>query len=304
MDGHLIALIGGRAFCAGCSSVGYIAKAGGPYRPGFCGAEQVLEGDVVVCNCSAPPLLVSSRQNRATCDDRCGVVDRFSIETIGADWYYPNPQALTNSKKIVDAVVTHVPETDGTKTICPGMPDIEFFKEMMEIRDRAIFLINWKLGHLAKWNQTAQEDVYKWFGRSDTDTREYLRTGLAKTISVLKGLTSANFVRYSDDFAGRTACIPSTDPSVVAGVCKSDIKNKIIGIAHGFCVLEKEAADPSTKVGTLIHEVTHFDDVFSSDDHVYTHTWSRIKSQTDNVMPRTNADSISGYVMWGIYYGM
>ena len=54
MNGHLIALVGGRAFCAGCGSIGFIAKAGGLYRPGFCGAEQVLEGDVVVCGCPVP----------------------------------------------------------------------------------------------------------------------------------------------------------------------------------------------------------------------------------------------------------
>jgi len=33
--GHRPALIGGRAYCEGCNSVGIIAKAGGPRRPLF-----------------------------------------------------------------------------------------------------------------------------------------------------------------------------------------------------------------------------------------------------------------------------
>ena len=38
IDGHRIALVGGRAFCAVCERVGVIAKSGGPYRAGFCAA--------------------------------------------------------------------------------------------------------------------------------------------------------------------------------------------------------------------------------------------------------------------------
>lgn len=38
LHGHRVALIGGRAYCEGCNSVGIIAKAGGPRRPQFISA--------------------------------------------------------------------------------------------------------------------------------------------------------------------------------------------------------------------------------------------------------------------------
>jgi len=58
--GHRFALIGGRAYWEGCNSVGIIAKAGGPRRGCFHGAEMALEGDVVVCHCPVPPPLVGT----------------------------------------------------------------------------------------------------------------------------------------------------------------------------------------------------------------------------------------------------
>ena len=99
IDGHRVALVGGRVFCEACKTIGFIAKAGGPYRPTLCGAEQVLEGDVVVCKCPVPPPLVSKNQSRARCDDRGGVEGIFDASVMGSNWYCPNPQALTSSKE-------------------------------------------------------------------------------------------------------------------------------------------------------------------------------------------------------------
>ena len=68
------ALVGGKVWCAACKSEGFIAKAGGPYRPTFCGVEGVLDGDLVICQCPAPPTLhalaVSSRPPQVYVDDR------------------------------------------------------------------------------------------------------------------------------------------------------------------------------------------------------------------------------------------
>eukprot|EP01036_Dinobryon_divergens_P055530 gene55530-74136_t len=66
--GHRAALIGGRAYCEGCNSVGIIAKTGGPRRPQFI-SEIALEGDVVVCHCPMPQPLLSVLQQSAVCDD-------------------------------------------------------------------------------------------------------------------------------------------------------------------------------------------------------------------------------------------
>ncbi|MFM0732409.1 PAAR domain-containing protein [Paraburkholderia sediminicola] len=61
--GHPVAFIGGAAFCNACSSVGVIAKAGGPRRRKHCGTEIALEGDILLCKCPTPPRMVAATQS-------------------------------------------------------------------------------------------------------------------------------------------------------------------------------------------------------------------------------------------------
>jgi len=111
INGHQKALIGGRVFCAACDSIGFIAKAGGPYRPGLCDAELALEGDVVECRCPVPPVLVSTLQNFASCDDRGGIQGRFDASCTVQNWYSPNPvDHMYHYKKSLDLA-----RTDSTK---------------------------------------------------------------------------------------------------------------------------------------------------------------------------------------------
>jgi len=74
------AWIGGKVWCEACQSVGLITKAGGPYRPMAYGGEEVLEGDLVLCQCPVAPKLiakaVSSAPPLVIVDDR--------VESLGA----------------------------------------------------------------------------------------------------------------------------------------------------------------------------------------------------------------------------
>ena len=80
INGVSRAMIGGKVWCASCKTEGFIAKAGGPYRSTYCGEEEALEGDLVICRCPVPPKLqavaVSSRLPMVLIDDR--------IESLGA----------------------------------------------------------------------------------------------------------------------------------------------------------------------------------------------------------------------------
>lgn len=69
--GHMTALIGGEAYCESCKSIGFIAKAGGPYRIKYgTTREAALDGDIVLCACATPPRIVASLAGESWCEDR------------------------------------------------------------------------------------------------------------------------------------------------------------------------------------------------------------------------------------------
>ena len=175
--GHRVALIGGRAYCEGCNSVGIIAKAGGPRRPQFI-SEAALEGDVVVCHCPVPQVLVSVLQQSATYDD----ADTRAVGTItSAAALATNAAATAESemaafKKTVDDTVTHPPEAEQTENMCPNMTNKEFATMALRLRDTAVdYITKQRLPELSRWDKEAQARVKTWFGIADQGTREYLQ---------------------------------------------------------------------------------------------------------------------------------
>ncbi|MDQ0015755.1 putative Zn-binding protein involved in type VI secretion [Variovorax boronicumulans] len=305
LHGHRVALIGGRAYCEGCNSVGIIAKAGGPRRPQFI-SEAALEGDVVVCQCPVPQPLVSVLQQSATYDDEdsraVGVAPSASVLATTAAATAKAEMAAF--KKTVDAAVTHPPEAEQTENICPNMTNKDFAIRMMAIRDRAVELIaNKRLPELRRWNGADQARVAQWFGKADSSLREYLHAGLSACDRVLRGLQEKNFVRYSLTALKHVNCIIEPPSGVMAAVCKPDIRTHTIAIHIDFCHLRTTSATVDSQLSTLVHEVTHFDDTFGSFDTI-NHLGDSLraaKATPDKV--RNNADSIAGYVVWGESYG-
>jgi Lysine-specific metallo-endopeptidase len=300
LHGHRVALIGGRAYCEGCHSVGIIAKAGGPRRPQFI-SEAALEGDVVVCHCPVPQVLLSVLQQSASYDD----ADTWAAAiTSSAD--APTAQTATASasrmaaaKKTVDEAVTHPPEAEQTENICPNMTNKAFCNTMLDLRDKAVSLIATKrLPELARWNRDDARRVKEWFGVADPSMREYLQKGLASCESVLKSLTCKNFVRLTDEGKELGCIVPRHDQSTLAMVCKPDIATRTIAINVSFCTLRDVSANQDSKLSTLIHEVTHFDDIFGSLDTLYYLSQSRAAAQANSAGMKANADSIAGYVVW------
>ncbi|MGJ7534775.1 MULTISPECIES: M35 family metallo-endopeptidase [unclassified Variovorax] len=300
--GKCLALIGGRAYCEGCNSVGIIAKAGGPRRGWFHSAEMALEGDVVVCHCPVPPPLVSKLQHPPTYDDAlAGAVSDFSPSfTALPGWFAGNSTTVAASKKLVDDLVEHPPEATQTENICSNMTNKQFASKVMALRDLAVDLVEKRVKDLIVWGKPEQERAMRWFGQNDEGLRHHLDAGLKACIRVLKGLTEANFVRYSEEAIRNVGCIPSGyGGRVAAEVCKPDIKTRTIGIGFEFCELPDISYRIDSKLATIIHEVTHFDDVFSSNDTVYQMGQSLKLLASNTNAARVNADSIVGYVLYG-----
>lgn len=296
--GHRVALMGGRVLCAACHGVGHIAKAGGAYRPTLCDAEKVLEGDVVICGCPVPQPLVSSQQSMSTSEDRSGVEGIFSAASMGADWYCPNPQALISSKKVVDGFVTYPGVKDTAGNICPNMTDDAFFELMLDLRDRAVKLIEKRVLELSIWNVSAKHRVRQWFGKQDDEIRTFLQSGLKKGILVLKGLDRKNFIKYTDDFGSALGCSPGGPPNQAAAVCKTNVATHTIAVTDIFCVLRPTSGSADSKMSVLVHEMSHFIDVFATEDLVYYMGESLKLAEANVEAPRRNADSFAGYIVW------
>jgi uncharacterized Zn-binding protein involved in type VI secretion len=306
--GHRPALIGGRAYCEGCNSVGIIAKAGGPRRPQFI-SEIALEGDVVVCHCPIPQPLLSVSQQSAECDDDDWIADGTmrSLAVMAPAERTTAGLEMAAFKKVVDEGVTHPPEAEQTERICPNMTNKAFATLMMKLRDMAVdYIAKQRLPELERWDEQAQARVMTWFGIADQSTREHLHKGLIACVRVLRGLEPKNFVRFTAGGKLLT-CVMDNGVGTVAAVCKPDVATHTIAIALPFCEFENDnriifgtdkVRDGDSRLLTLIHEVTHFDDTFGSNDTWYGTAKSRGQVNSQNLQAlRVNADSIAAYIL-------
>lgn len=306
--GHRIALIGGRAYCEGCNSVGIIAKAGGPRRGLFYGAEMALEGDVVICQCPVPPPLVATLVHNTNFDDMLAGARDFNASYAALPgWFAGDSPSIAASKKLVDELVEHSPGAEQTENICPNMTNKEFAALAMKLRDLAIdYITKKRLPELERWDKEAQALATTWFGVADASLREHLQRGLAACVRVLEGLEAKNFVRFTA--GGKlVSCVLDNGVGTVAAVCKPDVATHTIAIALPFCELEHDnrlvfgtdkVRDGDSRLLTLIHEVTHFYDTFRSNDTWYGTVKSRRQVNSQNLEAlRVNADSIAGYIL-------
>jgi uncharacterized Zn-binding protein involved in type VI secretion len=306
IQGHPVALIGGRVYCEGCHSVGIIAKAGGPRREAFI-SEVALEGDVVVCHCPKPPPLISTLQTTSYNDDGAGTHRAADVAALAALSVVSGAQDIAAAKKVVDAEVVHPPEAEQTERICPNMTNKAFATLVMELRDTALgYITERRLPELERWDKEARARVATWFGTADGEIREYLHRGLTECARVLRELEPRNFVRFVE--GGKLAtCVMGSALGTVAAVCKSDTASHTIAINIDFCTLAKTTAlhgmdviaDGDSQLLALIHEVTHFNDTFGSDDPWYGTRKSRAQAAKPGKQTevRTTADNIAAYVL-------
>ncbi|MFS2164643.1 M35 family metallo-endopeptidase [Variovorax sp. Varisp62] len=298
LHGHRVALIGGRAYCEGCNSVGIIAKAGGPRRPEFI-SEAALEGDVVVCHCALPQPLLATLQHTSTYDDG------MHHATAKAMASFISPARETAAlKKAVDEHVSHPPEAEQMEKICSNMTNKEFAVLVIKLRDMAIdYILKKRLPELQRWDKEAQARTVEWFGTADQSIREYLQEGLVACARVLRGLEPKNFIRYAE--GGKIAtCVLASANGAAAAACKPDTATRTIAIASVFCNFRFDnktnfdtgaVMDGDSRLLTLVHEVTHFDDTFSSNDTWYGTTQSR--EHAEHPRSRSNADSLASYIL-------
>jgi hypothetical protein len=185
-----------------------------------------------------------------------------------------------------------------TEPICPNMTNQQFRALVMRLRDTAVSLVESRITALNNWQPTERARLIAWFGHADDNLRNMLALGLPKLKSALLELKPSNIVRYDDESNRYLSCTPAlVSENVDASVCKPDSDKRVIAIYPHFCTLPDIHSSKVSKLKTIIHECTHYIDVFDSDDVMYgSGTGLTIWAKSNPHLTKRNADSITCYI--------
>ena len=140
-------------------------------------------------------------------------------------------------------------------------------KEMLENKKQA----------LARWNDADKAEFKKWFGSDSEAARKKMQDRIDKELKLNSELKPENF-KPAD---------PS-DPSTFAYVYPGD-KTHTIYLDKAFDSAPDTGKD--SKAGTLAHEMSHFDDIGGTKDHVYGADNAKALASTDSNKATNNADN-------------
>ncbi|MFP3604214.1 M35 family metallo-endopeptidase [Paraburkholderia sp. SIMBA_053] len=155
--------------------------------------------------------------------------------------------------------------------ICSNMTNREFRDVFVSSRATAVTLTHNRIKSLARWDYSEQARAKKWFGSSSEEVRAAMTVGLPKLLDVVRNLKPENVIRWDQQRQRNITCTVCTSPE--AQLWKGN------------------------KVFTLIHECTHFTDVFDSTDDMYgISVGLSLWAQTNPGKAIKNADSITCYV--------
>ncbi|MCG5071981.1 M35 family metallo-endopeptidase [Paraburkholderia tagetis] len=209
------------------------------------------------------------------------------------EWVIAHDTACTNTNpdSCVEVILDPTP-------ICSNMSNKEFRNSIIKSRDEAVILIQSRIAALARWDASEQARAKKWLGRSDSTTRSILTAGLPKLLDVMRNLKPENIIRWDQQKQRNITCTIFPDNGATdAAVCKPDTEKRIIAIYPHFCTSPRSQLWHGCQVLTLIHECTHFTDVFNSTDDMYGVTVGLSFWAQDNPDKAIrNADSLACYV--------
>jgi uncharacterized Zn-binding protein involved in type VI secretion len=146
----------------------------------------------------------------------------------------------------------------------------------------AINMLSSKLIELNAWDEKAKANVKKWMGDDSEATRNMLTKRIEKQIEVLNRIERDNFKEASPKNSDCFAYVYPTD------------KTHTIYLGKHFHPAPETGSD--SKAGTLIHEVSHFNDVAGTDDVVYGTDNAENLAQQSPSDAKKNADNFEYYI--------
>jgi len=193
---------------------------------------------------------------------------------------------------------------DTNERICPNMTNKEFIEEFNVIRDKLISILSFQtIPALNRWDKNDKVKAKKWFGTDSNEFRMKLQEGYKKCITVLRKLEGKNFIKYKPG-EGLPGCAPYSGPEiedVAAAVCQSDDGHHI-QIHQKYCESNMYSYQSRSKLAIIFHEITHFNDVFSSLDYGYNQINSQRLAGNNSMLAQQNADSFVFFALDGVTY--
>jgi len=142
-------------------------------------------------------------------------------------------------------------------------------------------LLEGKQKALKRWNDADKAEFKKWFGADDDAAKKKIQDRVDKELKLNSELKPENF-KPAD---------PS-DPTTFAYVYPND-KTHTVYLDKAFDGAPDTGKD--SKAGTLAHEMSHFDDIGGTKDHVYGADNAKALATTDSNKALNNADSFEYY---------
>ncbi|MFC4523220.1 PAAR domain-containing protein [Cupriavidus pinatubonensis] len=284
-----VAREGDAVYCPVCKRAGKIVCVGPRVPCSDMGKEVALSGDICVCGCQPAPVFYASRPFTMTVDAR-------DLLEAGTTCITPTDEPREGMQKLVDEPGGRL--IDDAERLCPNMSNAEFSTHIMRLRDEALKLVAARLAEIPRWLPSDQRWFEMWFGTLDSSARDAIAAGLVRMTKVLSTLTPANFVRYSPVAMQVVGCVSRKhSPGAVAEVCAPDTATHTIAIRLDFCTLRPRHPRFDSQLLTLVHEVSHFTDVFGSLDHWYSTHNAKDRAQARDRRTIENADNIAGYIV-------
>lgn len=215
---------------------------------------------------------------------------------------YKNDTEGLQKFKISEEVHSRESAKGADDIICANMTNEEFVEEFNEIRDKLInILTNSVIPSVGQWGPATRARAIKWFGTDNEKLRSILANGYPKCVTVLKSMSGENFVKPTNGYL--FGCAPnSNDTGVHAAVCPTDSGHHI-AIYPDYCDSRKYSSLQDSKIGTILHEVCHFQSSFTSVDHVYSATLSERLAKIDPSKAIGNTDNFVMFALHGVVYG-
>jgi hypothetical protein len=169
------------------------------------------------------------------------------------------------------------PKLSATRTVLIGGPS-----SLAVANDNLQAMLATKLADLERWDAAAQADFKKWFGSADEASRQLMIARIERMQKLLKTYGDSNFRGAGDE----------NENGLFAYVYPND--DQAVYLGNRWATAPLTGTD--SQAGALGHEMSHFQSVGGTTDHIYGAANSQALAASDPAKAIENADNFEYYL--------